>query len=269
VGNPTVPRTDVEPKRASFWQRHQSILLGIVGVALLLALWEIISLSHIVNPLFLPSPAAVARALAGYVTSDTFGIDMRVSGEELLIGYVAAIAVALPLGVAMGWYRTILNLADPLVNFFNATPRIALAPLTIVWFGVGLESKFVLVFLSAIFPILINTTAGVRSVDQDFIRAAKSFGASDMQIFRTVALPAAVPYVLSGMRIGIGHGLIGVVVGELVAAQHGIGLVIANAGQTFQTPLTFAAIIIVAFCGLVLTSILSYIEGKFDRWRIR
>jgi NitT/TauT family transport system permease protein len=177
--------------------------------------------------------------------------------------------VALPVGILMGWYRVAFHLGDPLLNFLNALPRIALAPLTIVWFGVGLQSKFAVVFASAVFPILMSTVAGVRSIDRDYIRAARLYGAGDMKIFRVVALPGSVPYILSGMRIGIGHALIGVVVAELIAAQHGVGLVIATAGQTFQTPLTFAAIIIVGVVGLVLTTILSLIEHRFDRWRVR
>src|SRR5581483_9792602 len=123
------------------------------------------------------------------------------------------------------------------------------------------------VFLGAFFPILISTQSGVRNLDPHLLNVAKSFGASDRQIFTTVALPGSVPFILSGLRLGVGHALIGVVVGELVGAQAGIGLMMATAGSTFQTPKVFAGIVIVAAAGMVMTYILAIIERRFQAWR--
>jgi NitT/TauT family transport system permease protein len=156
---------------------------------------------------------------------------------------------------------------DPFINFMNAMPRIALVPLFIIWFGIGIWSKVAIIFLSSLFPILINTQAGIRNLDAGWVKAARSYGANDLQLFRTVALPGAIPFILTGMRIGVGHALIGVVVGELVAARAGIGLMMATAGANFQTAKVFAGLMIVSSAGVLLVYLISRIERQFQAWR--
>src|SRR5206468_9135363 len=156
---------------------------------------------------------------------------------------------------------------DPFITFLYATPRIVLLPLFIIWFGIGVESKIAVVFLGAIFAILINTTAGVRNLDANLVKVARSFGASDFQLFRTIALPGSVPFILTGLRLGLGHALTGVVVGELVAAQAGVGLMMATAGATFQTSKVFVGLVIVASTGVIMTYALSKIEQRFQSWK--
>ena len=178
-----------------------------------------------------------------------------------------AIVVGLPLGIGMGWYRRFSLALDPFVTFFNAIPRVSLTPLLIIWFGIGIYSKIAVVFLGAVFPMIVSTMSGVRNVDSSLVKAARSFGASDMQLFRTVVFPGSVPFVLTGLRLGIGHALTGVVVGELVAAQAGIGLMMATAGSTFQTSKVFAGMFIVAGSGIALTLLLQKIEQRFQSWK--
>ena len=189
-------------------------------------------------------------------------MDLRLLLPDLLMGLHL-----LPLGLLMGWYRRVNMSLDPIVNFMNAMPRIALVPLLIIWFGIGIWSKVAVIFLSSIFPILINTQAGIRNLDAGWIKAARSFGGSDLQLFRTVALPGAVPFILTGMRIGVGHALIGVVVGELVAARAGIGLMMATAGAGFQTAKVFAGLMIVSLAGVFLVGMISLVERRFQAWR--
>jgi NitT/TauT family transport system permease protein len=156
---------------------------------------------------------------------------------------------------------------SPFINFLYATPRIALTPLLIIWFGIGSTSKVAIVFLMAVFPIIINTSAGVQNIDQGVLKVAKCYGASDLQTFRTVALPAIVPFVISGLRLAVGQALIGVFVSELSGAQHGIGLLMNTAGQQFQTSVVFAGLIIFAVTGVVLTALLRRVERHFAAWR--
>jgi NitT/TauT family transport system permease protein len=144
---------------------------------------------------------------------------------------------------------------------------VALTPQLIIWFGIGLNSKIAVVFLGAIFAILINTAAGVKSIDPALIKAARSFGASDAQLFRTVVVPGSVPFILTGVRLGLGHALTGVVVGELIAAQAGVGRMIAIAGATFQTSQVFVGLVIVATTGVLLTFVISRIEQRFQSWK--
>jgi ABC-type nitrate/sulfonate/bicarbonate transport system permease component len=169
--------------------------------------------------------------------------------------------------MVLGWYPRFRYALDPFVTFLYATPRIVLLPLFIIWFGIGVESKIAVVFLGAFFAVLINTTAGVRSLDTQLIRVARSLGGNDLAIFRTIALPASVPFILTGLRLGLGHALIGVVVGEYVAAQHGVGRFMMIAGQTFQSSTLFAGLFIIASAGLVMTLVLQRLERHFDAWR--
>jgi NitT/TauT family transport system permease protein len=153
------------------------------------------------------------------------------------------------------------------VNALYATPRIAMVPLIILWFGIGIWSKVFVVFLSAFFPILVNTVAGVKALDEDLLRAARSFCASDRQIFTTVAIPGSVPFILAGVRQGVAHGLIGVVVGEMFAGSQGIGFMIAYGGQTFATDTLFVGVAVIALAGILLTWVAERLQQRFSRWR--
>ena len=262
------PTPRVETDRLfAFLTRHENALLGLVTTIVLLCLWELAVYFGWANPLFTSSPIRIA--IAGYAMFSDGSIfrHLGISGLELLVGYSLAIVVAIPLGILLGWYRRLDAAFDPVISALYATPRIALVPLIVIWFGIGLGSKFAIIFLSAVFPILINTIAGVRTVDRDFVKVGRSFGANDSQMFLTVVLPAAVPFLLTGLRLGVGHALIGIVVGELYAAQAGIGFLIAQAGATFQTDKLMVGIIIIAAAGVILTNLLRLIERRFDRWR--
>src|SRR5207245_2222766 len=189
--------------------------------------------------------------------------------QEFAIGYVLAVVVGVLLGLGIGWYRRFSYAVDPFITFFYATPRIVLLPLLIIWFGIGIWSKIAVVFLGAFFAIVINTAAGVRNLDANLIKVARSFGASDLQLFRTIALPGSVPFILTGLRLGIGHALTGVIVGELVAAQFGVGQMMAVAGATFQSAKVFAGLFIIAGTGMLMTFTLQKLEQRFEAWRPR
>jgi ABC-type nitrate/sulfonate/bicarbonate transport system permease component len=171
------------------------------------------------------------------------------------------------MGVIIGWYRRVRLLFDPFLNALYATPRIAMVPMIIIWFGIGIWSKIFIVFISAFFPILVNTVGGVRNIDRDLLRAARAYCASDWQIFTTLALPGAVPFILTGVRQGVALGLIGVVVGEMFGGSRGIGFMVAYGGQTFATDTLFVGVLIVAFAGIVLTWVAERLERRFSRWK--
>jgi NitT/TauT family transport system permease protein len=255
------------PGQPSRFARHRSWVLGAASVLVLLGVWQLATSLKIVSPLILPSPAAIGVEIVYLVQQPEFWRDMSVSGQEFLIGFGLAIVVGLVLGLLMGWFLPIQNIFDPFVNFLNSTPRIALAPLFVIWFGIGIWSKVAIIFLGAVFPILITTIAGVQNLDRSLLRASRSFGATNLQMFRTVALPGSVPYILSGFRLGLAHALTGVVVGELIAAKAGIGLLMARAAAAYDTATVFAAVVIVAVIGLALTYGIQAIERRFQSWR--
>jgi NitT/TauT family transport system permease protein len=255
------------PGRPNAWRRYGGLIVGTLSVATFLCVWQAVAAARLVPELFLPGPSDIFSELGVLVREGKLWNDLLVSGQELALGYGLAILVAIPLGILMGWYRGLSWALDPFVSFFYSTPRIALLPLFIIWFGIGINSKIAIIFLGAFFPILINTVAGMHNIEPGLIKVARSYGASDLQIFRTVALPGSVPFTLTGLRLGIGHALIGVVVGELIAAQAGIGLMMANAGATYQTSRVFVGVFILAFAGLALTYILQLLERRFQSWK--
>jgi NitT/TauT family transport system permease protein len=265
-------RKVVKPRRDEFAfheliVRYENGLLGAGTMLLALLLWEGMVHFGLVNPLFTSSPSRIIATGYSMFADGSIYPHLAVSGLELLVGYSLAIIVGVPLGILMGWYRRLNSAFDPIISALYATPRIALLPLIMIWFGIGLGSKFAIIFLSAVFPILINTISGVQTVDRDYVKVARSFGANDRQLFLTVALPAAVPFLLTGLRLGLGHALIGIVVGEMYAAQAGVGYMISMAGATFQTDRVMFGIILIAAAGVALTHILRMIERRFDRWR--
>lgn len=255
------------PPHRSFWQRHEHALIGTLAVAVFLAVWEAAVRFGWVSPLFTSSPSRILSSALQMFADGSILYDLQVSGFEFAVGYGLAVLVGIPLGILMGWYRRFNSALDPFVSALYATPRIALLPLLMIWFGIGFASKIAIVFLGAVFPILVNTITGVRTIDADFVKVARSFGCNDRQLFVTVALPSSVPLLLSGLRLGLGHALIGIVVGEMYGATHGIGFLIAVSGARFQTDKVMVGIIIIALAGILMTELLRAIERRFERWR--
>jgi len=257
-------RSVVQPSRL---RQYEPLIIGTLSVALALTAWQLVANARIYSVLFLPGPWDVAQAFVKLFQSDDIWLDIGTSGAEMGIGYGMAVVVGLAVGLLMGWYTRFQFALDPFVNFFYSTPRIVLIPLFILWWGIEMQPKIAVIFLGALFPIIINTMAGVRNTEAALLRVARSFGASDALIFRRVVLPGSVPFILTGFRLGIGHALTGVVVAELIAAKHGVGQLIAISSQTFQTPKMLAGVILIACTGMLLTTILQRIENRFQSWR--
>ena len=259
-----------------FYLNQEKKILGALAVILFLTLWEFMggALSAYnpipflrINPMFMSAPSLIWKAALDLFGSGDIYNDLYVSGTEFFWGYFLSVAVAIPFGIGMGWYKKMAYVFDPFVNAMNATPRVALLPLIIIWLGIGIPSKVGIIFLGAVFPMLINARDGVKTTPQNLLNAAKSFGASEWQIFRSVVFPSTVPFILTGLRLGVGRALVGVLVGELYAATAGIGFMITVAGATFQTDKVFVGILIFATSGVILTTILDRAERRFDKWR--
>ena len=247
--------------------KYEGLLIGAGAVIAFVGVWQYVAWRRLMTELFLPGPSDIVVAFQGYIAKGGIWNDLWVSGQELILGFLLAIVVGLPLGMAMGWYRRFAFALDPFVTFFNAIPRVSLTPLFIIWFGIGINSKLAVVFLGAVFAIIINAAVGVRNLDPALIKAARSFGANDLQLFRTIVVPGCVPYILAGFRLGLAHALTGVVVAELIAAQAGIGLMMATAGATFQTSKVFVGLVVIATTGVLITNIFARIERRFQSWK--
>ena len=257
----------LERPRRSFYQRNERLILGGGAVVAVLAVWQWAWSAGLISPLFFTGPSSVVERFVAEWTEGRLKQDLAYSGLNFVIGVGLAISTGVVLGVVIGWYRRLAMIVEPFMTTLYSTPRVALIPLILIWFGIGMWSKVFIVFINAVFPVLINTIGGVRAIDRDLLRAARSFCASDWQIFTTIVLPGAVPFILTGVRQAVSLGLIGVVVGEMFGGSEGIGYMVNYGGQTFQTDTVFLGVVIIAAAGIVLTWMAERLERHFSRWR--
>ncbi len=253
-----------------FYLNQEKKILGAAAVAVFLLIWELVgNVYQLINPMFMSAPSLIFKAAVDLVRTGEIWNDLRISGIELFWGYLIAVVFGIPFGIMVGWYKRMSYIFDPFINAMNATPRVALLPLIIIWLGIGVLSKVGIIFLGAVFSILINTRDGVKTTPYNLLTCARSFGASEWMVFKTVVLPSTIPFILTGLRLATGRALVGVMVGELYAATAGIGFMITVAGATFQTDKVFVGVGIFAISGMVLMEALTKIERRFDKWRVK
>ena len=253
------------PSRRRFLSRDR--LIGATAVVVVLGLWQLVVTTGMVGNFLLASPSQVAVALYDLFAKDNFLTQVGVSAYQFALGYAFSVTVGVTLGLLMGWFRPVSAALQPLVSAMYSTPHVALIPLFVVWFGVGNNSKIAIVFIAAVFPVLLNTIAGVQTADKDLLQMAHAFGASRRQLFKTILLPAAVPFIMTGLRLAMGVAIVLMVVGEMLAGTDGIGYVIQNAGQTFQIAQIFAGVVVVAVASTIMMGGLRRLEKRFDAWR--
>jgi len=239
-------------------------LSGIVGIIV----WQVWATFVVRNPLFLPAPYAVLRSAIEVARSGELLGNILVSLSYFAVGSAAGFLGGVFLGVFLGASQAVAEYIDPWVSAAYTAPLVALTPLLIIWFGIGLWSKTVIIALLVIFPVTIGTVAGIRSTDQTLLEVARSLGANRADTLRKVMVPWALSFILSGARIGVGRGVIGIFVAELFGgASKGIGLMINNAAQVFNTPLLFVGIIVLAVMGIGVTTLLRFLERRMAPWR--
>jgi ABC-type nitrate/sulfonate/bicarbonate transport system permease component len=248
-------------------KEKKSFFISVASVLIFLLLWEVASQNEWINPLFISSPVEIAQAAVLMVQEISFWENMKVSGYEFVSGFVLAILIGIPLGVLSGWNSNFNAVVNPFISGLYVTPKVALLPVIIIAFGIGPASKIVIVFLMAFFPIVMSAQKAMLTLDQNLIKAARTFNASEFQIFKTIALPSTVPFLLNGIRLGIGQGLIAVVVGELFASTAGIGYQLTSNGQNLQTDRMFVGVLVITITGIILTSLLGIIERRFSSWK--
>ncbi len=249
-------------------RKWRSPALSTGFVLLVLAMWQVSAALKWFNPLYTSSPKAVLISAYHFIPSAEGLTDMRVSGEEFATGLLMAIVVGVGLGLLMGWYSLLEETLNLALNIFYSLPLVALAPIIVLWFGIGIASKVVVVFVASLFPILVSTLTGVKNVDRSLLNLARSCNASRSQIWRTILLPGAVPSIVTGVRLGMATALIGVVVGEFIASSAGIGYLVSQAANNFNIDLLFVGLLIIAVASVVLTVVLKAVERHFNKWRV-
>lgn len=249
-------------------RRRWASILGVISVLGLAAVWELISRQAIIDPFFISSPSEIATTAYGMFSSGEIFPHLRVSAYEAVLGFAAAVVVGVPLGLVIGRFATVRAMSEPYIIAMYSTPTVAFLPLLILWLGIGLAAKVFLIFIGGVFMVVVNTAAGVRSVDPNRIETARSFLASELRIFFDVILPSSVGYITAGIRLAIGRVLITMFVAEMFMANVGIGYLITQAGMQFRTADMFVGIFILAITGVVLSESLRWLEDhKLARFR--
>jgi NitT/TauT family transport system permease protein len=251
-------------KKSEFFQ---STAWGGATIIILLAAWELLSRSGMVNPMFSSSPSRIAVKAVELFRKGEMGRHILSSARLFFAGYLLAALIGVPLGILMGWFKSVNWALGPLTAAFYTTPRLALMPLFIIWLGLGFKSRLALVSLSAVFNLALNMQAAIYSLDKDLTRTAIAYGATQWQLFFTVALPESVPYLITALRLASGRALAGVVGAEVFGGAEGVGYLIQYAGATFQTDTVFVCVILFAVVGVLLDRFLLRINRHFDRWR--
>jgi NitT/TauT family transport system permease protein len=239
-----------------------------IGISILtvLILWQLLSLV-VTNRLLLVPPADVALALVKEVRQGSMWTNAVATVTAVVTSFLVSIAIGVAIGLALASSRALSLTGGPILSAMNSVPIIALAPLFVAWLGLGFASKFVLVLLVAVFPVVVTTEAGLRAADKQLIEAAHSFSATKWQVFTTVTLPFALPFIVSGIRVAWARALVGIVVAEFFGSFAGFGFAILSASQTFDTARVLGYVIVLGAMGLVGSVAFASLERRLAPWR--
>jgi len=238
------------------------LIISSLSVTAFLLIWELAPRLGLVDVTYTSRPSRVFAAGIDIVGGESFAYDAFVSLSEFAIGFALAIAAGVPLGLVSGRFPTLRYVLDPPIMGIYATPHLALLPIIVVWLGIGMQSKIAVVFIGGVIPILVNTIAGVRGVERPWVLAARSFCARERDVFVKVILPASMPGVILGIRLGLSRAVLGVVVGEMYQSQAGIGNQIMRHGSEFRTDYLLFNVLLVSAFGFASTSAVRALEEK-------
>ncbi|MDP2604598.1 MAG: ABC transporter permease [Deltaproteobacteria bacterium] len=242
--------------------------LGAVRVAsaiVVLVLWEIFG--RRINPLFMSYPSAIAGALVELLLAGEIQRQAAGSLQVFAVGLSVALILGIVVGLLMGRYRLAEYLLDPYVYALDATPRVALIPLLLLWFGLGDASKIAIVFLSGLFPVLMNTFSGVRTVSAHLVEVGQAYGAGEGKIFIKIILPAALPFIMTGVRLSVGRALIGIITAEMFAAVTGMGALLVRYSSALATDKFFVPVIFLSLLGVALSATVERLQKRLAPWK--
>jgi len=237
----------------------------LASVILVIALWEFFGRD--VNPLFLSYPSAIFEALLQLLKTGEIQRQAMGSLHVFVVGLIGALVLGILIGLLMGRYRLAEYLLDPYVYALDATPRVALIPLLLLWFGLGTSSKVAIVFLSGLFPVLMNTFSGVRTVSAQLVDVGRAYGAGEGKIFTKIIVPAALPFIMAGIRLAVGRALIGIITAEMFTAVTGMGALLVRYSSALATDKFFVPVIFLALLGVGLSSGVERLQKHLAPWK--
>lgn len=245
------------------------VLWPLAGFGVFVLVWYAVAISDVMPPGQLPRPDEVLSTLATQFREDDLLLDVRLSVLRVLIGVVVGCSLALPIGFLLAWYAPLRHMFDPLFSFFRALPPIALIPLVIIYLGIGEEARLFILVYAAFFASVVVIYEGIASIDEIYVRAARSMGATEMELFRRVVVPLAVPQVLVAVRVAVGVCWATLVAAELIAAQRGLGASIQDAANFFKIDMVYGGIVLIGLSALVMDRLLAVVMKRAVRWQER
>jgi sulfonate transport system permease protein len=237
-----------------------------LGIAILF-IWQGVS-GRLVDNFFISNPLDVGRRLLGWTLDGSIFIHLWATVYATALGFIIGAAIGAVLGIWLGVSTFAGRLLNPYLNALNALPKVALAPLFVLWFGLGIQSKVALAASLVLFLVFLNTFAGVRQVDQDLIDGARLMGATRMQVVTKVIVPSALAWLFAGLRVSVPYALIGAVLGEMIASNRGLGYLVQYSGAQFDTAGVFAVLIVIALLAMALNFAVDIVQNRMERWRI-
>ena len=268
ISTPTA--REVKPFRSSrrrVYSRKQRWIVGIINVSCFFVLWQLLAVYSDIPQLFLPSVTDVFRELKEMSDEGVLWSNLGISAWIYVIGLAISIVIAVPLGLFIGGIRIVDRIMSPYVWAVYTTPRLILMPLILLWVGINDTARIVIIVLSAVPATMVVVMEGVKTVDTSLINAARSFGASRLRLFQSVVLPSTVPFVATGIRMGVSRGLIGLFIGELFTASNGIGYIITLAQKEFNSARTYGMLMIFLFFCVAVVGLSQLLERKVSVWR--
>lgn len=265
-GGPLVVPAQQENTLRLWASEHSRIVFGTVGIIVLLAAWQITAVTGLVNVSISSDPSLIARTEGHLFSSGQIWSPIGDTATEVGIGLAISLVIGIPLGLVLGRVRALYDMAEPILNILNSVPYVLFLPVIIFWFGIGEESRVLLVIWSAVMPLLINTIAGVRNLNRDYLRVARVFTAGRLLFYRSVLFPATLPNILTGVRLAIGRALVGAIVAEFFLSSHGLGYFVQQSSTNFDMNSAMSGIVIVAVAAVALTRLVGVVERRYTHW---
>jgi NitT/TauT family transport system permease protein len=265
------PRKSVPAPKTTTAQHLHNFLLSpnavrIASVVVFFGIWEYFGRQ--MDAIFMAPPSAIFRAAIELIRSGALKKGMIQSLWPFSVGMVLTIVIGIAVGIAIAQWRIVEYILDPFINALYAVPRIAMVPLIILWAGLGFAGKVTILVSVAVFPIIVNTYSGIRDVRGSMLEIGRAYGATESQIFFKIILPAALPFIMAGVRLSVGLAIIGIIVAEFFTAISGLGGMIVEYANVFATAKLFVPIIVIALVGVLLTELIMWIERRLSRWRM-
>lgn len=253
--------------RVAFLEQKIPKYAQVLGISVLLILWEIVCRLQIVPPLFLPAPTEIVKAGWEMITSGELHENLFASLYRIVAGYVIGAIVGIIIGLILGFSKWADAIFTPIVYSIYPIPKIALLPLIILWFGIGEMPKVAIIALGVFFPVVINTFSGVKNVDPILIKAAVTFGSNHLNVIRKVILPGALPTIFAGLKLSAGTSLLLLVSAEMIAAEKGIGAMVLHYGNLMITTKLMVGVLLLSLLGLLFNRGLQWLERKLIPWK--